>query len=229
MFALLFFVPIYFGVVKQHSQLLTAILLLPQTCMILPCAFIVLGLIEKEFSPACIILSGWLCTSCGFGLLTALGTETTVFFDVMLNVPSGFGIGILLPTLAISAKGCANALDAQTLLVSLRYLGSALSLVILGIIFQQVLRYNLTSTKFEAEASEMTKYVTVLMSSIPKMANSGDKNVLIRATDKTLRIIWIVLSAICFVLFLLSCTMAVITKHHGKVQSEPSDEDLEKI
>ncbi|KAL5370700.1 hypothetical protein DPSP01_014704 [Paraphaeosphaeria sporulosa] len=96
-------------------------------------------------------------------------------------------------------------------LVFMRYLGSASGLVIIGLVFQRVLRSNLISTKFKSEAVEMTKYATTLMYSIREMPSSQDKQLLVRATENTLRTIWLALSAVSLAVLLLSCTMVLVT------------------
>jgi hypothetical protein len=207
MFALLFLLPIYFRVVKQHTAIGTAVLLLPQTCTILPCAFVATGLTKHGFMPSSIVLLGWICTSGGMGLLALLGAEKAVFSDVLLNLLSGFGVGLLMTSLAIAAKDCANTgsrLKAQTLLVTLRYLGSAISLVVFATVFQQVLRHNLESTGFDGQASQITKYTTVLVSYVSKMPDSQQKSILIHATDASLRTIWVALAITCLVVSLLN-------------------------
>jgi hypothetical protein len=215
MYALLFFLPVYFLVIKQHSRLQTALLLLPQTIPILPCAFLVLALADRHVPPGQIVLLGWFFTSCGLGLLSTLDAKKSVLCDVLVNILSGLGIGILLPSLNLSARGSiedAKALQAQTLLVCLRYLGNALGLVLIGIAFQLVLKHNLLSTKFGNRTADMTKHATALVYSVRKMNDAEDVEVIIRAIQKTLEKIWVALAIACLSIFLFSCVMAVITR-----------------
>ncbi|OAL42658.1 MFS general substrate transporter, partial [Pyrenochaeta sp. DS3sAY3a] len=211
MYALLFFLPIYYRVIKEQSAIATGLLLLPQTVLMAPCAGVVLVLVTVfRLSYRWTILLGWLCTTCGVGLLALLGADRTVAFDILLNLLSGFGIGILLPALALSAKDStdsADALEAPTVLVFMRYLGSASGLVAIGLIFQRLLRDNLGSTKFKNEADEMTKYATTLIYSIREMSSSQDKRILRDATETTLRTIWLALSVVSFAVLVLNCIM----------------------
>ncbi|KAJ4329584.1 hypothetical protein N0V95_010184 [Ascochyta clinopodiicola] len=182
--------------------------------MTAPCAGVVLVFVMVfRLSYRWMILLGWSCTTCGVGLLALLGAHRTVASDILLNLPSGFGIGVLLPALALSAKDStdsADALEAPTVLVFMRYLGSASGLVAVGLAFQRVLRDNLGSTKFKSEADEMTKYATTLMHSIREMPSSQDKQLLVGATEATLRTIWLALSVGSFAVLVLSCTMVVV-------------------
>ncbi|KAL5378643.1 hypothetical protein PMIN06_011500 [Paraphaeosphaeria minitans] len=226
MYALLFFLPIYYRVIKERSEIATGLFLLPQTLMMAPCAGIVLVLVQVlGLSYRWTLVLGWLCTTCGIGLLALLDVDKTAASDILLNLLSGFGIGTLLPALALSAKDSsegADALEAPMFLVFMRYLGSASGLVIIGLVFQRVLRNNLTSTKFKSEAVEMTKYATTLMYSIREMPSSQDKQLLVRATENTLRTIWLALSAVSLAVLLLSCTMVLVTmrqKREPKVRA----------
>src|SRR3954468_23035725 len=79
MYALLFFLPIYFLVIKQHSRLQTALLLLPQTILILPFTFMVLALADWNVPPGQIVLLGWFFTLCGVGLLSALDVDKSIY------------------------------------------------------------------------------------------------------------------------------------------------------
>lgn len=73
MYALLFFLPIYYRVIKTRSPMATALLLLPQTAMMIPCAGLVLALANVFRVPyQWIMLAGWACTTCGIGLLALL-------------------------------------------------------------------------------------------------------------------------------------------------------------
>jgi hypothetical protein len=213
MYNLLFFLPIYYQIVKQHSQINTSLLLLPQTLLVAPCGVVVYALVRKgNLSCHWVVLLGWLCTSGGIGLLAMLGMQKTVTADVLLNLLSGFGVGTLLPALTLSAKHAAHGASAQGLMVLtyIRYLGSASGLVVTGIVFQRVLRQNLAYTEFGNEATELTKHAMTLMYSIHDMPDSQNKLVLIQATQDTLRTIWIGLSILCAGLFLLSCLTTVI-------------------
>ena len=139
MYALLFFLPIYYRVVKERSAIATGIFLLPQTLMMAPCGGFVLvtvGLLRLHYS--CTVLLGWFCTAVGMGLLALLGAERSAASDVSLNLLSGFGIGVLLAALALSAregkKGTA-AREALMVVIFMRYLGSASGLVIVRLVF----------------------------------------------------------------------------------------------
>jgi hypothetical protein len=217
MYTLLFFLPIYFVIIKQHSPLHTALLLLPQTLPILPCAFLVLSFAERNVPPSQVVLLGWFFTSFGVGLLSALDEENSVLCDVSVNTLCGLGIGVLLPSLTLSAKASIaqdKTLQAQTLLISLRYLGKALGLVVIGIVFQLVLKYNLLSTKFAGRAADMTKHATGLVYSVRKMKDAKDIAILINAVQATLKTIWIALAIACLSTFFLNCATVLLARRN---------------
>jgi hypothetical protein len=205
MYTLLFFLPIYYRVVKEHDALATSLLLLPQTLMTAPCGAMVVVCVEKaKFSPHRLILCGWICSACGFGLLSLLNAGRSVAADAILNLASGVGIGVLLPALTLGAKDSVrgeDATQAPMVLVYMRYLGSASGLIASGLAFQRLLRRNLETTKFRSEAAELTKHATTLMASIDRTS----KLILTVAVQDALSTIWITLSIVCTVVVLLNC------------------------
>lgn len=104
MYALLFLFPIYLLVIKRQSRLQTALLLLPQTLPILPCAIMVVAIAGRYVSPGSLVLLGWAITSTGVGLLYVLDASKSLFYNVILCRLPGFGIGILLPSLTLTAR-----------------------------------------------------------------------------------------------------------------------------
>lgn len=225
MYALLFFLPIYYRVVKGRSAITTGIFLLPQTLMMAPCAGVAMVLVQLHYS--CAILLGWFCTAVGMGMLALLGAERSAASDVLLNLLSGFGIGVLLTALALSAQerkeSNQHMREVLMVLIFMRYLGSASGLVIVGLVFQRVLRTNLGSTKFRSEADNMTKYATTLMYSIREMSDPEDKQILVHVTETTLRTIWLALSLASLAMFLLSCVMFVVGRGEQRRKGSKSD------
>jgi hypothetical protein len=221
-YTLLFFLPIYYLVIKQHSRIHTAILLLPQTASILPCALLVEVLTKHHVTARRILLLGWICISCGLGLLTLLDVKKSVSSDVLLNLLAGTGISIILPALHTAGKDIATGdggVQSQTFLISLRYLGSTLGLVAVGDVFRYVLRHNLEPTKFSHMASNMTQRATMMVYSIQDLSDPTDVEILIRATQNSLRTTWLILAIVCLamVLLLLVTTMLASNSRHGEV------------
>jgi ABC-type Fe3+-siderophore transport system permease subunit len=192
------------------------------------------------------------------GLLALLGAERSAASDVSLNLLSGFGIGVLLPALALSAQEDKEVVpesrsaredkeeavreprsaqekeekreymrEVLMVFIFMRYLGSASGLVIVGLVFQRVLRSNLGSTKFRGEADHMTKYATTLMYSIREMSSPEDKQILIHVTETALRTIWLALSLVSLAMFLLSCMTFVVGRgeqgREGQVTESSGD------
>ena len=231
MYALLFFLPIYYRVVKERSAIATAILLLPQTLLMAPCGGIVLVLVRLlRLHYSCTVLLGWFCTSIGMGLLVLLGAERSAASDVSLNLLSGFGIGVLLTALAYSAQAGKKGIhmrQASMVFIFMRYLGSALGLVVVGLVFQRMLRSNLGSTKFSSEADNMTKYATTLMYSIRQMSSPEDKQILTHVTEKSLRTVWLALSLVSLAMFLLSCGTFVAGREKQGRESQVSEQSTD--
>lgn len=230
MYALLFFLPIYYRVVKRRSAITTAIFLLPQTLMMAPCAGVVLILVRwLRLHHSSAVLLGWFCTAIGMGLLALLGAEKSAASDVSLNLLSGFGIGVLLPALAYSAQESTSVEKATMAFVFTRYLGSASGLVIVGLVFQRVLRSNLGSTKFSSEADNMTRYATTFMYSIQQMSSPEDKQILTHVTETSLRTVWLALSLVSLAMFLLSCGSFVVGREAQGRENQMSERSIDSV
>jgi hypothetical protein len=161
-----------------------------------------------------ILLMGWICTSCGIGLMTFLDANKSVSSDVLLNLLSGLGISILLSALHIKAadiRGSGGGVKSQTFLISLRYLGSTVGLVVVGDIFRHVLRQKLAPTKFGSMAGNMTQRTTALLYSIHDLPDPMDVEILLEATQSSLRSTWLILAVICLAMVLISLLAAMVT------------------
>ena len=178
-------------------------------------------LVRRKFKICRILPLCWICLACGLGLLMFMEHDKSVPADVLLSLPSGIGVGILLPALNIGAKQIASeGVQAQTLLLSLRYLGSTLGLIAVGIIFQSILKHNLMSTKFASVANEMTKHATTLVYSVHKFAKPDDVHILIIATEKTLRTTWMILAFTCLAMVLVTVVTAAIATSRNSAAAE---------
>jgi hypothetical protein len=213
MYTLLFFLPIYYIVIKQHSRVQTAMMLLPQTASVLPGALLVEVLTKRHVTAHQILLLGWVCTVCGVGLLTLLDAGRSVSSDALLNLPSGIGISILLPALHTAGNDIATSgggVQSQTFLISLRYLGSTLGLVAVGDIFRCVLRHELESTKFGHMAGNMTQRATMIVYSIHNLFDPADAEILKRAIQSSLRTTWLILAFACLAIVLVCLLTAML-------------------
>jgi hypothetical protein len=206
LYALLFFLPIYYQAVKEHNQIITSILLFPQTLAIVPSVGIVLVLVAlMGISCRWIVVSGWLCTACGIAALTALGAQRSVPVDIGLSIPSGLGVGIVMLALALCAGEVDDTVRASVFLVFMRYLGSAFGLIAASIVFQHALRQSLMSTEFHPQAVEWTRRAGTLPRLVSGMAGSREKDILRQLVEDSLRYVWTVMAGICFIILGLSC------------------------
>jgi hypothetical protein len=219
MYTLLFFLPMYYLIIKRHSRVQTAVMLLPQTASILPCALLVEVLIKRRVTARRVVLLGWVCTSCGIGLLTLLNAENSVSSDVLLNLLSGIGISIILPALHTAGKDITTSgggVQSQTFLISLRYLGSTLGLVAVGDFFRYVLRRNLQPTKFGHMAVNMTLRATTIVYSIHSLSDPMDVEIFIRVTQSSLRTTWLILAITCLAMVLVCMVMAMVASNSSQ-------------
>jgi hypothetical protein len=146
--------------------------------------------------------------------MTLLDASRSVSLDVLLNLLSGLGVSILLSALHIKAADITRGgggVRSQTLLISLRYLGSTLGLVVVGDIFRHALQQNLARTKFSSMASNMTQRTTALLYSIHDLPNPMDVEILLGATESSLRSTWLILAFTCLAMLLVSLLAATVT------------------
>ncbi|KAF2022560.1 MFS general substrate transporter [Setomelanomma holmii] len=121
-----------------------------------------------------------------------------------LGLPRGLGISIVLPALHVGAENHGHGMQSHTLLISLRYSGSALGLVVISDIFRHLLRHNLASTKFGSVASTITQRSMSFVYSIHDLQDPADVAILIGATQSSLRTTWLIMAITCFAMVLMS-------------------------
>jgi len=176
------------------------------------------------------VVGGWAFTTMGIGLLAMLDSRKSLVADIFLNLLSGIGIGLLLPSLTLSilkaSRSKLNGLvDLFKVSTVLSWLGRAFGVVTAGAVFRHALQSRLAATKFSNEAGEMTRHTIVLMHSIIQMPASEDKDILIRVCESSLREVWLTMTALAFIGLLLSCfTPSVKMEVKHKEQDTNSDE-----
>lgn len=161
--------------------------------------------IIKPFS-----LVGWLLFIYGTATLNILSTDTTIWGWIILNIPSGVGIGILFASLALATQAAAEAREdlpyvermkvkavAAGLNPFFRALGQAFGIAICQAAFTNELNKRLG----QDVANDAARFVEVIRS-MP--ADSPQRATLINAFVESLRVVW-------WILFALSSLMVVLT------------------
>lgn len=94
-FCLLYFLPLFYEGVKGYNTIDSGVALLPQCLGSGPATIIAGLLIAKTHLAKPFSLMGWLLFSYGILELTLLDDRTSVYQFIILNIPSGLGLGIL--------------------------------------------------------------------------------------------------------------------------------------
>lgn len=161
--------------------------------------------IIKPFS-----LVGWLLFVYGTATLNVLNIDTTIWGWVVLNIPSGIGIGILFASLALATQAAAEAREdlpyAERMKVKavaaglnpfFRALGQAFGIAICQAAFTNELNKHLG----QDVANDAASFVEVIRS-MP--ADDPLKATIINAFVESLRVVW-------WILFAMSCLMVALT------------------
>ncbi|RDA88871.1 hypothetical protein CP532_5408 [Ophiocordyceps camponoti-leonardi (nom. inval.)] len=138
-FGVEYYLPLYFQSVKQASPLQSGLLLLP---MIITCAIVdILGgvFMHQIGRYRELIWAGTACMTLGAGLYTMFGTDTTLGTIVGFQIVFGFGMSLLFQTPTMALQNSVSQADTATAMATLsfmRSLGTSLSTVLGGVVFQ---------------------------------------------------------------------------------------------
>lgn len=206
--ATMYYLPLYYQVVKQYTIFQSGLALLPQTIVVSPLTVIIGILINKLNAYRWSVYGGWFFTTVGAGLLIILDLDTAIVEWIIINVIFCLGIGTLITAMnfavqaAVEGKYCGHAVAFY---VFLRQFGEGLGVAIGGVIFQNQLRVNLDNLDITgAEAKQYTQKATVLGPIIKQLAPGLFKSQLLTAYVGALRTLWISALAISAVGLLLT-------------------------
>jgi hypothetical protein len=104
MWAVVYYLPLYFEGIKGYSPLITGVALFPDTLLVAPVAAITGGMIEKFGKYQKILWVGWFLATFGFGLMIYLRESTTIPQWIFLNCVAGIGMGLTLPSMQYQCR-----------------------------------------------------------------------------------------------------------------------------
>ncbi|KAH8601292.1 major facilitator superfamily domain-containing protein [Bisporella sp. PMI_857] len=209
--ALLYYMPIYFEVAKNYSAILSGVAIFPFTFTVAPAAVVVGLVITKtgRYRPS--IWIGWFLTTFGMGLLIYLKESTNTPSWVFISLVPGAGMGILFSAQGFAAQASVSNADlpfAGAMYSFFRALGQTVGVAISGVIFQNTFRKKLLNTAYAAQADEWSKDASALIGVVKEMSTVGEegirKQVLVHVYVESLRMVWIVLCALAGVAFIAS-------------------------
>lgn len=132
-FGLVFYLPLYYQVVKGYSPLISGVALLPETLLSGPTTAITGVIVSKTGKYRALIAVGWVMMALGCGLLLQLRVHSTIPQWVFLNVPAGLGIGSLFATLSVASQAPVRETEVVTaagLSPFIRALGQAVGIAV---------------------------------------------------------------------------------------------------
>ncbi|KAK2882612.1 hypothetical protein FQN49_000184 [Arthroderma sp. PD_2] len=193
LYSMVYYMPEFFQAVKNYDPLISGVLGLPQTATIVPCSVVVGILVGITGRYRWAIWAGWALTCFGLGLLILLDVHTSVVQWVFLAAVSGFGIGLLFPSVPLAIQSSVPQEDvgmAATLVQFFRSLGQALGVAIGGAIVDNQLRVNLIDAGLSDQPASLIR-LTRILKELPPTAPLAIA--LRQAMSKSFRTIWIVM------------------------------------
>lgn len=159
LWAILYFLPLYFEGVKGYTPIITGVAALPQTVTVIPCAAIAGIVAARTGHYRWALWAGWVLTAFGCGLMCLLGVDSSIAQFIFLNGVSGIGMGLLFPSMQLAIQASAPQQDvaiAAALFTFFRGCGQTVGVAIGGVIFQN--RITVELEKFPDLAAAANQY-----------------------------------------------------------------------
>ncbi|KAF9692315.1 hypothetical protein EKO04_009600 [Ascochyta lentis] len=199
LWAILYYMPLYYQAVKGMGPILTGVAMFPWTFTVAPASIATGIAIAVTGHYRWANRAGWFLTTLGMGLLLLLKVNTTTVSWVFLQLVGGIGTGLLFPAMALAVQASATAKDqayAANMFSFFRAFGQTLGVAIGGVIFQnQMKRKMLTYPLLADLASDYSKDAAGLVEIIKAMPPGQMKDQLKESYTDALRYIWIVMLA----------------------------------
>ncbi|TVY38551.1 Efflux pump [Lachnellula subtilissima] len=208
LWALLYFLPLYYEAVKGYTPIISGVAILPETSLVAPMAVIVGVVSSLTGRYRWAIWIGWFLVTLGSGLLILLEPGTSIPGWIFFNFAVSIGTGMLFPAMALAIQAAGRPEDAghaAAFYSFTRVFGQSVGVAIGGVIFQNQIKQKLLSYEVLAPfAQQYSKDATALISVIKGMAEGTDKTHLIKAYSDSLSTIWMVMTALSGVAFVAS-------------------------
>ncbi|KAK5677788.1 hypothetical protein LTS10_009671 [Elasticomyces elasticus] len=157
----LYFMPLYFQAVKGQSSIMSAVDLFPGTFTVAPAAIVVGILISK---------SGWTLVLIGMATRVVLHVHASTATWVIVNLISGIGLGMLIPSLTFAVQAAVPNKDQAygvSLFTFFRAFGQCVGVAIGGAIFQNSMKREISrhasiaehASEWSAEASSLVQVI----------------------------------------------------------------------
>ena len=228
LWCVLYYLPLYFEAVKEYTPIISGVALFPESFTVAPSAMVIGILITKTGRYRWAIWLGWALSVLGLGLLCVIKADTSIPAWIFLILVSGFGLGILFPSLAFAIQGSARPQDlaiAVAMFSFFRAFGQAIGVAIGGVIFQNQMRENLlTYPALAPYADAYSSDAAGLVQIIRAMPDGEDKlNLKVAYTD-SLRIVW----AVCCGILGFAALLSVFTKGYDLDRALETEQGVRK-
>ena len=196
----LYFLPLYFEVIKGYGPILAGVALFPATFTIAPISILSGIIITKTGDFRVVTWIGWIATTLGCGISYLLDVDTTVVQWVFLTLCAGIGLGLLYTSLSFinqSASDESSMAFAVSLFVFFRSLGQCVGVAVGGATFQNQISQHLHAIPtVAANASDLSKDNNALIQLIRSLPDGAEKSALLHAFADSLKIVWVVLCSL---------------------------------
>jgi predicted MFS family arabinose efflux permease len=203
LWAVLYYMPLYFEAVKGMGPILAGVSMFPWTFTVAPGSIATGIAIAVTGKYRWANWAGWFMATLGMGLLILLKPDTSTVAWVFLNLVGGIGTGMLFPAMALAVQASAAVKDqayAANMFSFFRAFGQTLGVAIGGVIFQnQMKKKLLTYPLLASMADEYSKDAAGLVGIIKSMPAGEMKEQLRTSYTDALKYIWIVMTVLAVV------------------------------
>jgi MFS family permease len=232
LWAILYYMPLYFEAVRGFGPILAGVAMFPWTFTVAPASVATGIAIAVTGHYRWANRAGWFLATLGMGLLIILKPNTSTVSWIFLNLVGGVGTGILFPAMALAVQASATAKDqayAANMFSFFRAFGQTLGVAIGGVIFQNQMKKKMLTYPLLADlAVEYSRDAAGLVQIIKEMPAGDMKEQLRESYTDALKYIWIVMLVFSAVAFLGSWFIKAYDMN-GAMDTERGFVDKDKV
>ncbi|KAI0159123.1 major facilitator superfamily domain-containing protein [Pestalotiopsis sp. NC0098] len=227
---LIYVLPLYFEAVQRCESLQAALSMIPYGITLAPFSALAGLVISRTGNISWVLRAGWALAILGSGLLVLLDAETAAWRSALIIACCGAGLGLLYNSLILLAQASlaeCHAAFAVTVLNHVRYLGQAMGVAVVGVVFQNRMGAAMRADpELAASAAEYASDAAALIQKLKVLPEGPFKDKVIDAYADALRTIWIAMCALCVLPFLGSFFLSRLDmgRSHRATQG-PRDDD----
>lgn len=203
---LIYVLPLYFEAVQRMSSLQAALCMIPYGITLAPFSGVAGVIISKTGDTRWVIRAGYVLAIAGSGLLVLLDAQAPLWQCALTIACAGAGLGLLYNALILLAQAAMDeehAAFAVTVLNFFRYLGQAVGVAVVGVVFQNrmgaLMRADPELAPF---AAEYASDAAALIQRLEALVDGEFKDKIIEAYSDSLMTIWIAMCAFCVIPFI---------------------------